>query len=105
METPARVVVSGKARVGLEAGPRFLPKSEKSEPRAIDPAGNPACMKLAALRVPRPKIWGGWARAAGGIAARIRVKKTPRIWPPSCSIIAKFSMRRAGALARARPPG
>jgi hypothetical protein len=59
METPPSVAGSGKASGGLEAGPRWTPKMEKMDPRAIAPAGRPGAMKLAALTMLRDPI--NWA--------------------------------------------
>src|SRR5579859_2671219 len=81
IDTPPSVVESGNAAGGPEAGPRRAPKMENNEPRAIEPDGNPACMKLAAFTIPRWKI-KGCADAVMVAAARLTDKKTIRIEPP-----------------------
>src|SRR5258708_40259434 len=53
-ETPPKLVDSGKARPGLEPGPIRAPKMVNKDPRAMEPAGRPGGMKLAALTIPRP---------------------------------------------------
>ena len=60
MDTPPSVVERGNARDGLELGPILWPNIVKIEPRAIDPAGRPGDMKLAAFTIPRGETIG-WA--------------------------------------------
>jgi hypothetical protein len=60
METPLNVVPSGNAdALTPVAGPNRDPKTENSDPRAIEPAGNPGGVRLeAALTIPFGAIRG-----------------------------------------------
>src|SRR5450755_1301750 len=83
IETFPKVVDNGKARAGLELGPKARPKMENSEPRAMEPAGNPPGMKLAALITPRPKISADCAKRLEDNAVTARTKSNFLIGPPS----------------------
>ena len=72
-ETPPSVVDSGNDSGGLEPGPRFVPKMENSEPCAMEPAGKPAGMKLAALMMPRGAISCAEPSAAVARTARMTI--------------------------------
>ena len=44
MDKPPKVVESGKASVGLDTGPRSVPKTLNADPRAMAPPGKPGAM-------------------------------------------------------------